>query len=58
MEAGASPELDRTKYYFGLFKDHKGRFSIMQVNKPKRSSAKKVKTSTSEEVTDDEDENL
>ena len=55
---GTSPEIDRSKYYVGLFKDHEGRFSIMQLNKPKRSSSKKAKTSTSEQVTDEEDETL
>ena len=58
VKAGTSPEIDRTKYYVGLFKDHEGRFSVMQLNKPKRSNTKKVKTSTSEQVTDDEDEAL
>ena len=55
VEAGTSPEIDRTKYYVGLFKDHEGHFSIMQVNKPKRNSTKKAKTSTSEQVTNEED---
>ena len=58
VEAGTSPEIDRSKYYVGLFKDHEGRFSIMQLNKPKRSNTKKAKTSTSEQVTDEEDETL
>ena len=51
-------ERDRSKYYIGLFKDQEGRFSVMQVNKSKRSNTKKAKTSTSEQVTDDEDEAL
>ena len=51
VEAGASPEIDRVKYYVGLFKDQEGSYSVMQLNKPKRSTI-------SEQVTDDEDEAL
>ena len=58
VQDGTSPELDRSKYYIGIFKDNEGRYSIMQVNKPRRSSVKKAKTSTSEQVTDNEDEDI
>ena len=58
VQDGTSPELDRSKYYVGIFKDNEGRYSIMQVNKPRRSSTKKAKSSTSEQVTDNEDEEL
>lgn len=58
VQDGTSPELDRSKYYIGIFKDNEGRYSIMQVNKPRRSSTKKPKTSTSEQVTDNEDEDI
>ena len=53
-----SPELDRSKYYVRLFKDHEGRFSMVQINIPKRSSTKRTKTSTSKQVTDNEEDEV
>lgn len=58
VQDGASPELDRSKYYIGIFKDNEGRYSIMQVNKPRRSTTKKAKASTSEQVTDNEEDEI
>ena len=58
VQDGTSPELDRSKCYVGIFKDNEGRYSIMQVNKPRRSTPKKQKTSTSEQVSDEDEDIL